>query len=80
MSAPLAVSREGRTRIGVIPRTRTGVWSQESVMMTVVTISQGVDPVQELTLAMNSCAGASGDNAIPKEKPDETSPRQNAHS
>ena len=49
-------------------------------MMTVVTISQGVDPVQELTLAMNSCAGASGDNAIPKEKPDATSPRQNAHS
>ncbi len=47
--APLVVSREGRTRVGVIPRTRPGVWSQESVMMTVVTSPSGLDPVQELT-------------------------------
>ena len=46
--------------------------------MTVVTISQGVDPVQELTKKMNSCAGASGDNSIPKENWHETSPRQNS--
>lgn len=46
--------------------------------MTVVTISSEVDPVQELTKKMNSCADASGDKATQKENFDEKPPCQNA--
>jgi hypothetical protein len=46
---PLEVSREGRTRIGVIPKPARGVWSQESVMMTVVTsLETGLIPFRSL--------------------------------
>ncbi len=48
--------RAGRAGIGVIPKPARGVWSQESVMMTVVTSPQWLGPAQELTQVMNSCA------------------------
>ena len=50
-------------------------------MMTVVTISSEVDPVQELTIRMNSCAdGEWGQHETHQENCHETSPRQTPHS
>jgi hypothetical protein len=59
------------------PKTRTGVWSQESVMMTVATSLKGLDPVQELTQVMNSCATwAWGQRNCLKENLYEASPHE----